>query len=180
MRRTGGVRLRAYCLFNQGLVTCATGGGTGSTSYKPVNWKFIWKAKVPPKIRMFVWRACRDSLPTVANLARRGVKVGGACPRCGLENEDVLHCLRMCFIVSCAVTSLASSGKFRTSPGHISLVTILIRRHGLGNLALSASAIMEQVRSWEKALVQKHDNFNSLASSLIDVGGSHSNPTGIS
>ncbi|KAK4397463.1 hypothetical protein Sango_1582900 [Sesamum angolense] len=93
---------------------------------------------------------------------------------------------RTCFIVSYVVTSLASFGQFRTSPRHIPLVTILILRHGSGgscnrllfeNLALSASAIMEQVRSWEKGLAQKHGHLNSLVSSLIDVCGSHSHPT---
>ncbi|KAL0298418.1 UNVERIFIED_CONTAM: hypothetical protein Sradi_6501600 [Sesamum radiatum] len=86
----------AYCLFSQGLVMRVAGGVMGSTSYKPMNWKFIWKANVPPKVRMFVWRACWDSLPPVANLARQGLRVGGDCPRCGLENEDVLHCLLRC------------------------------------------------------------------------------------
>ncbi|KAK4389703.1 putative mitochondrial protein [Sesamum angolense] len=135
----------AYRLFNQGLVMCAAGGGMGSTSYKLANWKFIWKTKVPPKVRIEDWRT------------------------------------RTCFIVSYAVTSLASSGQLQTSAGYIPLVTILILRHGSGlfeKLALSASAIIEQVRSWEKALAQKHDNLNSLVSSRMDVGGSHSNPTG--
>ncbi|KAL0331640.1 UNVERIFIED_CONTAM: hypothetical protein Sangu_1709500 [Sesamum angustifolium] len=107
-----------YRLFSQGLVMCAAGGGTSSTSYKPANWKFIWKAKVPPKVRMFVWRACWNSLHTVANLARRGVKVGGVCPRCGLEKENVLHCLLRCHFARLvwACTS----------------VTILILGHGSG------------------------------------------------
>ncbi|KAL0458594.1 UNVERIFIED_CONTAM: hypothetical protein Slati_0486600 [Sesamum latifolium] len=53
-------------------------------------------AKVPPKVRMFAWRVCRNSIPTVMNLARRCINVSGACPRCGDENENVLHCLLRC------------------------------------------------------------------------------------
>ncbi|XP_068314835.1 uncharacterized protein [Pyrus communis] len=31
-------------------------------------WKALWKATVPGKVQMCVWRACRDILPTHANL----------------------------------------------------------------------------------------------------------------
>ncbi|KAL0368026.1 UNVERIFIED_CONTAM: hypothetical protein Scaly_1021500 [Sesamum calycinum] len=193
----------AYRLFSQGLVMCAAGGRTGSTSYKPVNWKFIWKTKVPPKVRMFVWRACWNSLHTVVNLAKQGVKVGGVCPRCGLENEDVLHCLLHCHFAhlvwatsnlpwaytSCDHSNLEASFRGMShaldSPAFARALLLCWFLWGSRNrllfekLALSPFAIIEQVRSWEKALAQKHDNLNSLVSSLMDVGGSHSNPTGI-
>ncbi|KAL0458764.1 UNVERIFIED_CONTAM: hypothetical protein Slati_0503600 [Sesamum latifolium] len=61
-----------------------------------IRWHYERNAKVSPKVRMFAWRVCRNSLPTVMNLARRGVNVSGACPRCGDETEDVLHCLLRC------------------------------------------------------------------------------------
>ncbi|KAL0410924.1 UNVERIFIED_CONTAM: hypothetical protein Slati_3682100 [Sesamum latifolium] len=86
----------AYCLLSQGELISGHAVSAGSTSYIPVNWRFIWQIKVPPKVRMFVWRACRDSLPTSANLARRGVQVAGVCPWCALENEDLLHTLGRC------------------------------------------------------------------------------------
>ncbi|KAL0458057.1 UNVERIFIED_CONTAM: hypothetical protein Slati_0432900 [Sesamum latifolium] len=86
----------AYHLLSKGLWGRAQGGASGSTSYRSDSWSFIWTAKVPPKVRMFAWRVCRNSLPTVMNLARRGVTVSGACPWCGDESEDVLHCLLGC------------------------------------------------------------------------------------
>ncbi|KAL0461849.1 UNVERIFIED_CONTAM: hypothetical protein Slati_0072500 [Sesamum latifolium] len=82
-----------YRLLHQGLAPSVHGGGTGSTSYQAANWKFIWRARVPPKVRLFAWRACRNSPPTITNLAPRGVNVGGVCPWCGFEEEDVLHSL---------------------------------------------------------------------------------------
>ncbi|KAL0292312.1 UNVERIFIED_CONTAM: hypothetical protein Sradi_6994400 [Sesamum radiatum] len=85
-----------YRLLHQGLAPFVHGRGTGLTSYQVANWKFIWKAKVPPKVRLFVLRAFRSSLPTVTNLAQLGVNVGGVYPRCGLEEEDVLHYLLRC------------------------------------------------------------------------------------
>lgn len=44
-----------------------------STLAGPMKWKFIWGALVPPKIEVFAWRVCLNSLPTVRNLRRRGM-----------------------------------------------------------------------------------------------------------
>ncbi|KAL2244059.1 UNVERIFIED_CONTAM: hypothetical protein Sindi_0523900 [Sesamum indicum] len=35
-----------------------------------VNWKFIWLAHVPPKVRLFQWTVCQNGLPTVLNLTK--------------------------------------------------------------------------------------------------------------
>ncbi|KAL0433186.1 UNVERIFIED_CONTAM: hypothetical protein Slati_2652900 [Sesamum latifolium] len=86
----------AYRLLSQGTLIPAQSASVGSTFYIPDNWPFIWKTKVSLNIRMFVWRACRDSWPTSANFAWRGVKVIGACLWCGLEDEDLLHSLLQC------------------------------------------------------------------------------------
>ncbi|KAL0448319.1 UNVERIFIED_CONTAM: hypothetical protein Slati_1388300 [Sesamum latifolium] len=177
--------------------------GTGSTSFQSANWKFIWKTNVPPKVRMFAWRACRDSLPTVANLAKRGVNVGGASPRCGIGNEDVLHCLLCChfarlvWVISDLPWAFISRNHsdpevwFRgmssdlDNPVFARALLLCWFLWGSRNLllfeslALPAPVILEQVQSWEKALVQRLDNSNSLTPSIIDKGGSHSNPTGI-
>ena len=34
-------------------------------------WKTIWHLNIPPKIRIFTWRVCRNSLPTMLNLRSR-------------------------------------------------------------------------------------------------------------
>ncbi|KAL0367137.1 UNVERIFIED_CONTAM: LINE-1 retrotransposable element O protein [Sesamum radiatum] len=157
-------------IFQSEDVEAFLGSETGSISYKLACWNFIWKAKVQPKVRMFTWRACWDSLPMVANLAKQGIKVGGTCPQCGWENEDVLQCLLRCHFarlmwaisdipwpyISCNQSD--PEAWFRAS---------------------SASAIMEQVRSWERALVQQHVNSRPLISSSLAVRGHHIHPTGI-
>ena len=59
-------------------------------------WKRIWQLKIPPKIRIFTWKACANALPTMSNLRKRGVNTDGLCPVCGLEEETIMHALCRC------------------------------------------------------------------------------------
>ena len=59
-------------------------------------WKRIRQLKIPPKIRIFTWKACVNALPTMSNLRRRGVNTDGLCPVCGLEAESICHALLKC------------------------------------------------------------------------------------
>ncbi|KAL5792899.1 hypothetical protein ACOSP7_001493 [Xanthoceras sorbifolium] len=64
---------------------------------KPFKWKrFLWGLNIPAKVRMFVWRACRNLLPTRSLLAARRVPVGAGCPLCDAAVESVLHSLWLC------------------------------------------------------------------------------------
>ncbi|KAK9992106.1 hypothetical protein SO802_027091 [Lithocarpus litseifolius] len=62
--------------------------GSGLRSF----WKRIWRIPVPHKIRHFTWRACREILPTKANLKRQKVVDMDVCEECnnGLENSGHL------------------------------------------------------------------------------------------
>lgn len=42
----------------------------------------IWKMPIPPKIKMLLWRAVREVLPTKCNLLRRKVMCENCCPMC--------------------------------------------------------------------------------------------------
>ena len=59
-------------------------------------WTALWKLSVPNKIKMFAWRACNDSLPTLNNLARRKVVQSNICLSCIKEPETTLHALWGC------------------------------------------------------------------------------------
>ena len=59
-------------------------------------WKAIWKLQVPPKIRNFIWRACRNALPTKQVLMRRKIVADLICERCKLDMEDAKHALWSC------------------------------------------------------------------------------------
>ncbi|KAL0406177.1 UNVERIFIED_CONTAM: hypothetical protein Slati_3931600 [Sesamum latifolium] len=134
---------------------------------------------------MFTWRACRDSLPTSTNLARRGVNIQGACPWCSLEGKDLLHSLLRCHFarlvwalssIPCAILVYDHSspelwfrGLARSLDGpdfsHVLLCCWFLwgarNRKLFENSSLSAPAIMDFVRSWEMALLQNDARLQS-------------------
>ncbi|XP_019189270.1 PREDICTED: uncharacterized protein LOC109183669 [Ipomoea nil] len=61
-----------------------------------VNWLALWRLKIPPKWRMFLWRAICDILPTTTNLLIKRVDVSPYCAMCGISQEDTMHALVLC------------------------------------------------------------------------------------
>ena len=59
-------------------------------------WFAIWSAAIQPKVRVFLWRACRGILPTQANLFRKGISQTFSCIWCGEEAETIDHLLWGC------------------------------------------------------------------------------------
>lgn len=51
---------------------------------------FIWKAKLPLKIKIFIWLVLRNAIPTRDNLARRRWQGSTRCSFCE-EEETILH-----------------------------------------------------------------------------------------
>ena len=49
-----------------------------------------------PKVRMFVWRACSNILPTCMKLCQRKIPVDPACAVCHQHDEIVAHTLWGC------------------------------------------------------------------------------------
>lgn len=58
-------------------------------------WKYLWKLRIHPKARMFLWRAVWDILPHGSNLSRKGIENVDKCTRCGLL-ETNSHVLKDC------------------------------------------------------------------------------------
>ncbi|KAK4404352.1 putative ribonuclease H protein [Sesamum angolense] len=65
----------------------------GHSSKKKMNWNAIWKARVPNKIKVFLWCVCKEAIPTTSNLIRRTSDVEPACTMCGAPYEDSKHAL---------------------------------------------------------------------------------------
>ena len=81
------------------VLSSSGGGGSGECSHgdprTPLR-KKIWHLKIPLKIRIFMWKACENALPTMQNLRKRGVATNGVCPICGNEAEFICHGLFRC------------------------------------------------------------------------------------
>lgn len=59
-------------------------------------WNDVWSIKVPPKIKNFVWRVCRNILPTKTKLFDRKITSSYSCTWCLNEPETVDHVLWHC------------------------------------------------------------------------------------
>lgn len=55
------------------------------------DWKTLWKIKVPPKMKLLMWRAARGVLPTHINLGKKMVNCDSSCPTSSGGEEDELH-----------------------------------------------------------------------------------------
>lgn len=79
------------------LTSAQDSSGAGATSgLDNLNWKEIWSLPIPPKIRMFLWRACSGILPHKAELFRRHVLDSPLCNSCGNKVETTNHVLMEC------------------------------------------------------------------------------------
>lgn len=54
-------------------------------------WQKTWKVMVPNKIRLFLGRACRQSLTVRYNLEMRRIQVKNICELCGVTDETEAH-----------------------------------------------------------------------------------------
>ena len=59
-------------------------------------WRDIWSLNVPCKMKNFVWWACKDALPTKANLCKRKVITEATCDNCKVMAKDCSHALFLC------------------------------------------------------------------------------------
>ena len=59
-------------------------------------WNSFWKLKLPNKIKVFVWRACKNILPTFGNLHKRKIADAPCCLKCNTEVETCCHALIDC------------------------------------------------------------------------------------
>ena len=69
--------------------------GCSNTSKMEAIWKLIWSVKCPKKIKHFLWRACKNALPTKQCLMHRKVVKEDTCDLCG-ECESSGHILWGC------------------------------------------------------------------------------------
>ncbi|KAK9928384.1 hypothetical protein M0R45_025521 [Rubus argutus] len=76
----------AYVLARDRILQINNGASSSTLSQSSSEfWSSIWKAHVPAKVKVCMWRACSDILPTHSRLQTRGVSLVDNCVLCGLE-----------------------------------------------------------------------------------------------
>jgi hypothetical protein len=68
------------------------GEGSDRSGYSKI-WKSIWRLTVPNSVKVFMWRACNNLIPTKGSLQKRGIVKDSFCIFCNQEREDVKHVL---------------------------------------------------------------------------------------
>ncbi|KAF7800755.1 Ribonuclease H protein [Senna tora] len=63
---------------------------------RPTIWSKIWKWPVHERIRSFIWLITHGKILTNSHRRHRNLTDNATCPRCGREDETVLHALRDC------------------------------------------------------------------------------------
>ena len=66
-------------------------------------WKGVWALQTPNKLRNFVWRDCRNTLPSKKNLVRCTIITNPTCDRCSLAIRKIL-----CMLYELAPNSMLS------------------------------------------------------------------------
>ena len=59
-------------------------------------WRRLWTLRVPNKVKNLLWWACRNAMPTKANLVRKTIINDPLCERCRAAHETPLHALWTC------------------------------------------------------------------------------------
>lgn len=59
-------------------------------------WNVIWSTELLQNIKIFMWRATKNLLPTIEILWKRRIVQDLRCPRCKMKVEDVIHVVMEC------------------------------------------------------------------------------------
>ena len=95
----------AYWICHKKLAKLDVGECSNSTKMISL-WKLVWQLRCPNKIKNFIWRACKDILPTKTKLRDRKIPLDVACDICG-EAETAGHVLWGCELAA-AVWQMAN------------------------------------------------------------------------
>jgi hypothetical protein len=82
------------------------------------NNKWIWKAKFPLKIKIFMWRLFRDAIMTRDNLKKRDWPGSRICSFCG-QNETAIHLMFSCSHARVFWGVVGAMVKTNTCPGSL-------------------------------------------------------------
>ncbi|OMO52105.1 reverse transcriptase [Corchorus capsularis] len=85
-----------YRLLTSEAISFGNNGQSSSSMQQSRTWRNLWNLKVAPKVKNFLWRSCRNIVPTKENLVKRHCSLFSQCDRCGAEVESLEHILFFC------------------------------------------------------------------------------------
>lgn len=62
-------------------------------NHPPFPWNLIWSLNIPPKVKHFLWCACKETLPVNENLLIRRMSIMDLYHLCKEAKESTMHCL---------------------------------------------------------------------------------------
>ncbi|KAK3183014.1 hypothetical protein Dsin_030300 [Dipteronia sinensis] len=116
-------------------------------------WTTLWKLNLPPKVRIFVWRACLNVLPTMKMLRIKKVVVSSRSHNCGDVPESTSYGLFGCKEAR-KIWRLANFEKMLISVEHMSVMEVfmyvlsLSKKEALTHFCMLAWAIWENRNSF--------------------------------
>jgi ribonuclease HI len=96
-------------------------------------WNALWKLSIPLKIKFFIWKACYDWIPSLSNLARRGLHVVDCCPFCNRFGETTVHALWGCHKLKAAKVGWLPVG-VQLSSEYSNFFDLILDCHSMLNL----------------------------------------------
>ncbi|KAK3188614.1 hypothetical protein Dsin_028175 [Dipteronia sinensis] len=107
-------------------------------------WNSLWCLNLPPKVKVFIWRACLNALPSLVNLWKRKVVGVSRCDRCSCFSETISHALFECKVVRQIWKGTCfglrdSVGWLAPPPGLLKLNIGTALRKASGSIGLGAS-----------------------------------------
>lgn len=99
----------AWVNSNDGIYTVKTGyrmwcdsNSSWHENTHSAGWTKLWYLKIPHKMRMFLWRVCRNNVLVHNMLIGKGVNVTIMCPMCNMDVEHLLYIFFDCrFALDC-------------------------------------------------------------------------------
>ncbi|KAK2649469.1 hypothetical protein Ddye_016958 [Dipteronia dyeriana] len=59
-------------------------------------WNYFWQLKIPLKVKIFLWKACNNWIPSNLNSTYRRVSIANSCLVCYTWLKSTLHALWCC------------------------------------------------------------------------------------
>ncbi|KAH9743515.1 putative reverse transcriptase/RNA-dependent DNA polymerase [Citrus sinensis] len=117
-----------------------------SSEFSKNEWNIIWSLALPKKIRIFVWRAAKNLLPSDENLWKRKIVQEPTCQLCKMGIENVFHALVDCKAAKKVWRLSLFDNDIQAAPGQ----DILSLLHGVKRMRSNADVDLFAAMLWAK------------------------------